>query len=129
MGSTAESLRGTQMLKFVVVAAVVAFAVGIVVGLNASSDGAPSGEQVFSSASPAIPDVARPGNTSPIRMSDVEKLDAEITLLDMLEKSIAKRNDEYETLNKEIARLLMIKVTLEGELGEAVFISGAASGR
>lgn len=114
------------MLKFVVVAAVVAFAVGIVVGLNASSDGAPSGEQVFSSASP---DVARPGNTSPIRMSDVEKLDAEITLLDMLEKSIAKRNDEYETLNKEIARLLMIKVTLEGELGEAVFISGAASGR
>lgn len=117
------------MLKFVVVAAVVAFAVGIVVGLNASSDGAPSGEQVFSSASPASPDVARPGNTSPIRMSDVEKLDAEITLLDMLEKSIAKRNDEYETLNKEIARLLMIKVTLEGELGEAVFISGAASGR
>ena len=117
------------MLKFVVVAAVVAFAVGIVVGSNASSDGAPSGEQVFSSAIPAIPDVVRPGNTSQIRMSDVEKLDAEITLLNVLEKSIAKRNDEYQTLINEIARLLTIKVTLEGELGEAVFISGAASGQ
>ncbi len=117
------------MLKFVVVAAVVAFAVGIVVGLNATSDGALSSRQILSSALPENTDVPRPDNTSPDRMTEFERIDAEITVLKLLEDRIAQQNGEYEALILEIARLETTKTTLEGELADAVFVSGAASGQ
>ena len=129
MGSTTESIRGTGMLKIIAVAAVVAFAAGIMVGLNASSDGAPSGEQVLSSAISANTDVPWPDVTSPDRTSEIERINAEIAVLRVLERSIAERNGEYETLITDITRLQTIKSALEGEIEAAVFLSGAASGQ
>ena len=117
------------MLKFVVVAAIVAFAMGIMVGLNASSGDAPSGEQVLSSAIPANTDVPRPDDTSPDRMTEIERMKAEIAVLNVLEKSIAAHNGEYEALITEITRLQTIKATLEGEIEAATFLSRATLGQ
>ena len=117
------------MLKFVVVAAVVAFAVGILVGVNSTSNDAPSTGAVLSNAIAANTDVPGPGDTSPDRMTNIERLYAEIAVLNMLENGIAERNDEYKALISEIARLLTVKSTLEVELGEAVFVPRVASGR
>ena len=128
MISTAE-MQGGQMLKFVVAATVVAFAVGIFVGVNSTSKDAPSTGAVLSSAISANTDVPGPDNTAPDRMTNIERLDAEIAALNMLENGIAERNDEYKALISEIARLLTVKSTLEVELGEAVFAPRVASRR
>ena len=111
------------------VAAVVAFAVGILVGVNSTFNDAPSTGAVLSNAIAANTDVPGPGDTSPDRMTNIERLDAEIAVLNMLEHGIAERNDEYKALISEIARLLTVKSTLEVELGEAVFVPRVASGR
>lgn len=117
------------MLKFVAAAAVVAFAVGILVGVNSTSNDAPSTGAVLSRAIAANTDVPGPGDTSPDRMTNIERLGAEIAVLNMLKNGIAERDDEYKALISEIARLLTVKSTLEVELGEVVFVPRVASGR
>ena len=117
------------MLKFIIVAVAVAFAIGIVVGLNAAPDSTPSVGQVLGNAVPANAAIPQSPNTSSVGMTNTENSDAEIMLLKLLEASIAERNNEYRVLISEIARLQLIKITLKGEPGETVFVPGVTAGR
>ena len=117
------------MLKFVAVAVAVAFSVGMAVGLNAMPDSTPSVGQGLSNAVPANAGIPQSPNTSWAAMTSAEKSDAEIALLKVLERKIAKSNEKYEALISEIARLQTIKATLEEELGETVLVPGVTPGQ
>ncbi len=110
------------MLKFIVVAAVVAFAVGIIVGMNSSSNGTPGIEQVLNNATPASSDVPRLDASDSRQMTNGEQLDTQIELLKVLSSEISYRNAEHQLLISEIARLRMMKADLEAEVDGAVFV-------
>ncbi len=117
------------MAKFIVVTAVVALAVGIIIGVNSKPDSPPRNGQVLSNATPASSDVPQLDESGPIRMTDVEKIEAEIAVLNLLDSSISERNEEYEALISEITRLHTIRAILEGEIEAAQFVSGLTSGQ
>ena len=117
------------MTKFMVAAIVAAFAVGILVGLSTRSESAALGGQVLNSAIPAQSDVAQLEDSDPSRMTSLDKLDAQVALLNILQASLIERNVEYEELIAEIERLTTIKATLEEELAETAFVPGRPLGQ
>jgi hypothetical protein len=110
------------MLKFIVVAAAVAFAVGIVVGVNLSSSGTSGTEQVLNIATPASYDVPQLDASDPRQMMNDEQLDTQIEVLNILGSSISYRNAEHRLLISEIARLQMLKADLEAEIDGVVSV-------
>ena len=118
-----------QMLKIIVVAAVVAFAVGIIVGVNSTSDRTSRVEQVLTAAAPTSSDVPQFDPSDPGRLTNVEKIGSEITVLKLLENRIAERNVEYEALISEINRLRTIEATLAEEIEKEVFLPRRFSGQ
>ncbi len=117
------------MAKFIVVTAVLALAVGIVIGVNSEPDNTTRGGQVLSNATPASADVPQLDESDPDRITNVERIDAEIAVLNLLRASISERNKEYEALISEITRLHTIRAILEGEIEAAQFVSGLTSGQ
>ena len=117
------------MLKFIVVAAVVAFAVGIIVGTNSTSGNASLTEQVVSDAIPAESIAPQLTKTETDLLATLDSFSDELALLRMIESGIAQRSEEYEALNLEIVRLAVIKTALEKELGVVVSASLSESGQ
>ena len=112
------------MLKFIVVAVavVVAFAVGIIVGVNSSSSGTSGIEQVLNNATPASSDVPQLDASDPRQMTNSDQLNAQIELLKWLNSNVSNRNAERQLLISEIARLRTMKSDLEAEVDGAVFV-------
>lgn len=103
------------MAKIIVVTAVLALALGIMIGVNARSGTPPSAAQILSNATPASADVPQL-DSGPTRMTNVERIDAEIVVLNMLAAGISELNEEYEGLISEVTGLKAIRDTLKGEI-------------
>ena len=112
------------MLKFIIVAVavVVAFAVGIIVGVNSSSSGTSGIEQVFNNATPASSDVPQLDASDPRQMTNSDQLNAQIEPLKWLNSNVSNRNAEYQLVILEIARLQTMKSDLEAEVDGDVFV-------
>ena len=92
------------MVKFIAVAAVMAFAVGLIrVNFRSTSD-RPVAE-VASNAIPANSSAERPEDSSRTQTVTSDEFSENVDLLKSLEISIGKRNREYEDLIAEINKL------------------------
>ena len=118
------------MAKYIAVAAVVALAVGIIIGVNSNPDSTPWVGQALSNAIPASADVSLLDETGLGRITNAERIDAEIGVLNLLADAIAdqdatlsEREEKYEALISEITRLTTIRDTLQGEIEAVQLIS------
>ncbi len=117
------------MAKFIIVAAVLAFAAGIMVGVNSTSGETSGIEQVLANATPASSDIPQLDEFDPNRMTNIERIDAEIAVLNMLESSISERNAEYEALLSEITGLKAARDILGEEIRGARLVLQQPSGQ
>ena len=111
------------MVKFIIVTAVVALAVGIIIGVNSKPDSTPRIGQVLSNATPASADVPQLGESDPDRMTNVERIYAEIAVFNMLAAGISELNEEYEALISEITGLKAARDTLKTEIAAPEFVA------